>query len=250
MRSGLSESEAGHATWEDVSKDTFVRFAQFAYTGDYSVPVSVMPVVEPTDHPTAVVYEFEDELQGSNNTTAAVIEDQVVEDDGWGGFGTRRRMAKKSKKKGFQMVEVEEDWSQAPFSLIAPRNNYEGTCEPTNTFEPWVDYSVLFISHASLWILGDYRHIESLKALALYKLHKTLSAFRLNSENVQAIVDLVRNAYSEEGGGLGEGISGLRKLVCEYLGPNKALLCNDDRFMDLLGEGGQFVKDFFKYSSA
>ncbi|KAG4422300.1 hypothetical protein IFR04_004566 [Cadophora malorum] len=253
MRSGLSESEAGHATWEDLSKDTFVRFAQFAYTGDYSVPVSVMPLVEASEPPPAPDHEPEDELRGFNNTTYVVVGGQVMVDYGWGRYGTvtEKKLSKKElKKKLSQVTDVEQGWFQAPFPLIAPRNNYEGTCEPNSTFEPWVDYSVLFISHTSLWILDDCRHIESLKALALYKLHKTLCAFQLNIDNVHAVIELVKCAYSEEGAGLGEGISGLRKLVCQYLGPKKALLCTDDGFMDLLGEGGQFVKDFFKYSSA
>ncbi|PVH80537.1 hypothetical protein DL98DRAFT_627714 [Cadophora sp. DSE1049] len=244
MRSGLSESEAGHATWEDVSKDTFVRFAQFAYNGDYSVPVLVMPV---TQWPQTPQSDPEEDLKKVEDTNCGVIEERDLADDGWGGFGTRRSTFKKSKKK---LPRVMDGWSSAPLPLIASRNNYQETCEPSNAFEPWMDHSALFISHASLWILGDYRHIASLKALALYKLHKTLCTFQLSSENVQAVVDLVRCAYSEEGAGLGEGISGLRRLVCQYLGMRKALLCEDDGFMDLLGEGGQFVKDFFKYSTA
>ncbi|KFY79967.1 hypothetical protein V499_01116 [Pseudogymnoascus sp. VKM F-103] len=38
MKKGYLESEAGRATWDDVSKETFERLAQFAYTGDYEVP--------------------------------------------------------------------------------------------------------------------------------------------------------------------------------------------------------------------
>ena len=254
MRSGLSESEAGHATWEDVSKDTFVRFAQFAYTGDYSIPVSVIP--EPEPEPADVPKACEDAKDPAYDFTIDAIDEPepVVEDvvwdegGGWHGFGVVKKNAnKKSKKKSLRVME---GFPSTPPPLSASRNNYEATCEPCSSFEPWVDYSALFISHASLWILGDYRNIGTLKALALYKLHRTLSAFQLNSGNVPAIIDLVRNAYSEEGAGLGEGISGLRKMVCQYLGLNKALLCDDDGFMDLLGEGGQFVKDFFKYSSA
>ena len=36
MRGEMAESEAGESRWIDVDKGTFVRFAQFAYTGDYS----------------------------------------------------------------------------------------------------------------------------------------------------------------------------------------------------------------------
>jgi BTB/POZ domain len=38
MKGELSEAQAGCTTWEDVSKGTFERLVQFAYTGDYSIP--------------------------------------------------------------------------------------------------------------------------------------------------------------------------------------------------------------------
>lgn len=38
MRGMMSESLAGEAKWKDVDIGTFIRFAQFAYTGDYSIP--------------------------------------------------------------------------------------------------------------------------------------------------------------------------------------------------------------------
>ncbi|KAK0108096.1 hypothetical protein ONS95_002917 [Cadophora gregata] len=244
MRSGLSESEAGNATWEDISKDTFVRFAQFAYTGDYSVPFLVTPSPAPApepDLPVDAVHEREDfrveELASSN-------EFATMDDPDWGGFPFKKSVGKKSKK---QLIR--EMKGLALSAPTPPRNESRGEYEPSSTFEPWMDYSVLFICHASLWTLGNYRHVASLKTLALYKLHKTLCAFQLNSDNVGAVVNLVRCAYLEEGAGLRESISGLRKLVCQYLGMNKTLLCEDDGFMDLLAEGGQFVKDFFKYSA-
>ncbi|KAL5322107.1 hypothetical protein ACEPPN_010076 [Leptodophora sp. 'Broadleaf-Isolate-01'] len=258
MRSGLSESESGHAIWEDVSKDTFIRFTQFAYTGDYSVPalaMRVIPAVEddvipgPEPEPEFTIAldsepgpsnQFEDCPPAAEETVPEPMSD-------WGSFGSVRKMTKKEAKKKVKVLDV---FSTTPLPLLSARNMYEDTCEPSSAFKPWCTYSSSFTSHASLWILGDYRHIESLKALALHKLHKTLCAFELYSQNVEDVIDLVRCAYSDEGAGLGEGMSGLRRLVCQYLAMNKTLLCQDDGFMDLLGEGGQFVKDFFKYSTA
>ncbi|RFU33664.1 hypothetical protein B7463_g2683, partial [Scytalidium lignicola] len=106
------------------------------------------------------------------------------------------------------------DFPSLSFPLLAPRNNYDYTCEPAEQFEPDQSYSKVLLAHASLYVLGDYQLIDSLKALALYKLHKTLRVFQLNDENVEDIVDLARYAYSEEGKGLEEGIGALRGLVC------------------------------------
>jgi hypothetical protein len=42
MRGKMSEGTAGAATWKDVDEETFLRFSQFAYTGDYSVPKMIV----------------------------------------------------------------------------------------------------------------------------------------------------------------------------------------------------------------
>jgi hypothetical protein len=60
----------------------------------------------------------------------------------------------------------------------------------------------LFLSHASLYILGDYR--------------LNFCVFQLKDENAEDILDLARYAYSEEGGGgsFDGEIGDLRSLVC------------------------------------
>merc|ERR1712093_589003 len=50
MRTEMSEGLAREARWEDVNKETFMRFAQFAYIGDYSIPTMI---VMPSDDWTA-----------------------------------------------------------------------------------------------------------------------------------------------------------------------------------------------------
>lgn len=141
------------------------------------------------------------------------------------------------------------DFHSLSFPLLAPRNSHSNTCKPAEHFEPGQSYPNVFHAHASLYVLGDYYLIDSLKALALYKLHRALCIFQLDGENVRDIVDLARCAYSEEGKGFEEGISESRGLVCQYMAANTAVLCLDTWFVDLLREGGQFVIDFFKFAS-
>ena len=74
----------------------------------------------------------------------------------------------------------------------------------------------VLLCHASLYVLGNIRLIDSLKTLVLHKLHKTMSAFQLDSHNAEDIVDLARYAYSEEAR-VDEGIGGLRGLVYQYM---------------------------------
>jgi hypothetical protein len=56
-------------------------------------------------------------------------------------------------------------------------------------------YSNVLLSNASLYVLGDDQLVESLKALSLFKPHKTLCTFELDNENVGDITDLARYAY-------------------------------------------------------
>ena len=128
-------------------------------------------------------------------------------------------------------------------SVEATTTSYNGACEPSLDFEKDHSYSKVLLSHASLYVLGDNQVIDSLKALALFKLHKTLCAFQLDKENTGDITDLARYTYLKNGN---EGIEGLRGLVCQYMGIHAMELSKDQKFMSLLAEGGQIVIDFFK----
>lgn len=61
MQGGRTESQAGCTKWDDVSKDTFERFAQFAYTGDYSIPKKDEKKVSESNKPSSST------LVGSSN---------------------------------------------------------------------------------------------------------------------------------------------------------------------------------------
>ena len=315
------EAQAGAATWEDVSKDTFERFSQFAYTGDYSIPKTekrnTEGVLTPPSSPHAATISSTRGRRGSEASASTVdpqlqeksaalfdnerrdpvaekreTAEKAVEDDS-GTILNLPTLTKKNKKKKRTKSEVptrpepvvaeppppepqpdpepevdpepEEheptipaepeqnteqreptlvvDFPTLSYSLLADRDNYHGTCEPSTDFEKEHSYSKVLLSHASLYVLGDQQLIDSLKALALFKLHKTLCAFQLDKENTGDITDLARYTYSKDGN---EGIQGLRGLVCQYMGIHAMELSKDQKFMSLLAEGGQIVIDFFK----
>jgi len=329
-----SEARAGSATWKGISSDTFERFTQFAYTGDYSIPRaekrSTPEKTEINGHnhpsspkaPNGIPRRNGSEASAStsepHDRPAPVLDNESVsekvDDDGtilnYPSFNKNSKKSRKKKNKTGNQVPapepgpepevVEPDPSPAPestdlevaepeqlelqqaeteqeptpiaqqeklseqlspnpivdfhslsYPTIAQRDNYHGTCEPSTDFDKDNDYSKVLLSHASLYVLGDFQLINSLKALALFKLHKTLCAFQLGNENIGDITRLARYAYAE-GGGKGspqeeEGIKGLRALVCQYLAIHAVELSLDVRFMDLLAGGGQIVKDFFRF---
>ncbi|KAM3068467.1 hypothetical protein ACMFMG_009608 [Clarireedia jacksonii] len=261
MKGGMLESQVGCTKWGDVSKETFERFVQFAYTGDYSVPVGVKRKARARTGKKG--WEIENEVVNASFGTPIEMDDEtqpveVPPEDSWG-LAWTNSISKKSKKekkgssskKAAFSFKLPTDFNSFCFSHnLSPSNNYVDTCEPSTVFDPELNYTSIFLAHAALYILADYRIIDSLKARALYKLHKTLSTFQLNESNAEDVVNLARYVYEQEEGvdGLvgGDGLVGdLRALVCTYLAMNAKVLALDEEFMELLGKGGQFVKDFF-----
>jgi hypothetical protein len=366
-KGGLPDARAGRATWKGVSKETFERFVQFAYTGDYSIPkpekrnatmklekteMSVPTHPSLPSAPNGIRRRNGSEASAStvepHDRSASVFDNELgrepvpekVDDDSeciLNYPNPSKKHRKKKKKKGkieikaslpepesepepelaahqpaepqpdlepaepklaeskpadpepveSELVESEPvvpepqpaelqpaepeldpestpiaarenypeqpsyvlaaDFHLLPYPLLAQRDNYHGTCEPAGDFDKEQSYSKVLLSHASLYVLGDFQLIDSLKAMALFKLHKTLCAFKLDNENIGDITDLARYAYSKEVNGFDERTGGLRGLVCQYMAIHALELSLDAKFMNLLAEGGQIVKDFFRF---
>jgi len=142
-----------------------------------------------------------------------------------------------------------DDFQSLTFPLLASHNNHNKTCDPTDHFDPDQSYTEVLLSHASLYVLGDFKLIDSLKALALFKLHKTLCVFRVKDRNTKDIITPARYTYSEEdrGGGLDEEIGDLTSLVSQYMTTNTLALSFNHGFINLLGNDDQLIQDFFKY---
>ncbi|KIM94605.1 hypothetical protein OIDMADRAFT_21354 [Oidiodendron maius Zn] len=290
-KGNLSEAQAGCTIWKEVSKETFERFVQFAYTGDYSIPDTREwdKVAEPQKGETdalvrrasvgtskAVESKIEEEPAEAHDSLDELIrsrglgkkakkEKKKSKDIGasWGGWGTEPVPSSWLGPTTIIQTSGERDpgtpsppslrlsatnFHSLQFPLLAPLNIHHHTCDPTRHFEPNRSYSNVFLSHASLYVLGDIWLIDALKALAIYKLHKALCIFELDGKNVADIVDLARYAYKKEGKGSEDGIGRLRSIVCQYVALHAAVLSLQAVFMDLIEEGGPFARDFVQFA--
>ncbi|TAQ83790.1 hypothetical protein B7494_g7892 [Chlorociboria aeruginascens] len=90
------------------------------------------------------------------------------------------------------------DFHSLQCPLLTPCSIRHHTGEPVGHFEHNRSYSNILLSHASLYVSVDFWLIDELKALAIYKLHKTLYIFELDDQKVTNIVDLARYAYEKE----------------------------------------------------
>jgi hypothetical protein len=324
-KGNTSEARAGRARWNDVGKETFERFVQFAYTGDYSIektekrgtaanveqvetkaPNGVRERIgSPESDGTPIIEANDRHIPVFEHVDREAVPEKIDDDSGsilnYPSISSKKNRKKKRRKTVTEearpetatelepdpadltpanQVQVEEepitedspeaepeptllseqpkppdqqshilvaDFHTLSYPLLAPRDHYEATCEPSTDFNKDHSYSSVLLSHASLYVLGDAQLIDSLKALALFKLHKTLCVFELDNENIGDITDLARYAYSGEDKALEEGIGSLRELICQYMAIHAVELSGDSRFMNLLAGGGQIVKDFFQF---
>ncbi|KAF2787532.1 hypothetical protein K505DRAFT_287764 [Melanomma pulvis-pyrius CBS 109.77] len=269
INGGMGESETRCARLEDVEVDDFIRFCEYAYRGDYTVP-SWEELPPESSFPS-----------GTNQ--------QNISDDGWGTWAP----GPKKKKKGTKWRAAFPDPEPPPMDMDHPPHSADMEDEPLvavpepayevmlpsrtqlraqfnsrrylddggpkalilQHFEPKPNSAVdqnftpVLLAHARLYCFAHLRLIAPLKALTLDKLHKTLMAFKLYTKRVGDIIELTRYAYSNpdlpdrsDDGALDD----LRKLVVEYIVCEIDTIGNCVEFVKFLEEGGEFVGDFWR----
>jgi hypothetical protein len=265
INGGMEDSGARCAGIEDVRVDDFVRFCEYAYRGDYTVP----PWEEIPPRSSSTI----DKNQENNDH------------DGWGHFGTS---SKKKKVKKVRLVleppPMEVDYPQESLAIdffrleAAPEPQNESRSvsrTPSRTqfntrnyltdggpevlilqqFEPKPNstedqnFTPVLLAHARLYCFAHVRLITPLKALTLDKLHKTLLNFKLYAERVGDIIELARCVCSNpdlpDRGDDGT-LDDLRKLVVDYIVCEIDTIGKYDDFTKYVEEGGEFVGDIWR----
>jgi hypothetical protein len=223
----MAEAKESCAILEDVDESTFVRFVEYMYTNDYSVPDPV--IVQMASNST-----FENGQDGPEETvTVERPSPTPTEEDSWSSF-------KKDRKKPSKGRECKKDqlWSEftekayVKYEPWEPRRNQE-SCE---------DYTQVFLCHARLYTFSDRYCIGPLQELTRQKLRLTLSTFTLFEERVSDIVELVQYTYAHTME-YEKGIDKLRSLVMDYVVCRMETIVQDKDFITLLQEPGALAKD-------
>jgi hypothetical protein len=232
MTGDLSESQTGRTVWKDVSKETFEQFAQFAYTGDYFITAPVLREFDP------------EEWKQFDETLDEAKEEDEYQDEGRELPSGKKR--KRSERAATGKLIAPTTLSDLTFVRLE-RQRYWKVNRPSTYYDSKYDYTQVLLCHASLYILGDLWLVEPLKMLALHKLQKTLNHFHIDKYKIRDVIHLLRVVYGEEGRTGPEGFEGgLAQLVCAYLAMHGEFLRDDERFLEFMGEGGQFVKDVWR----
>ncbi|KAK3942607.1 hypothetical protein QBC46DRAFT_308858 [Diplogelasinospora grovesii] len=201
------EAHEAHVTWDHVDERTFVRFSQFAYTGDYD---------------------------GGQNLHATHAEDPAsIDFDDQGSSILQSGKKKKPKKSAWSVME-------RPSPILSKRDQlweeFKSTCTCPASYDSQAraakeapeDKTDFFLSHARLYVFAQCYGVSGLETLALYRLQQSLATFELRDERVGDIVELLRYCYEDA------VPDQLRSLVVLYVACNVKKLWESSEFQELL----------------
>lgn len=268
INGGMEESETRCARLEDVQVDDFIRFCEYAYRGDYTVP----PWEEVPPDPSCM---------SDTNQRNRDEDDSII----WGAI-PKKKKGKKGKIAtsiwdGVESVTVSDPilesevvaevdevpeiqletriLSRTPLRTQFNSRNYlqdGGTkalilqhFEPKPNSNASQNFTPVLLAHARLYCFATLRLIAPLKALTLDKLHKTLMGFKLYTQRVGDIMELARYAYSNQDlpDRNDDGtVDDLRKLVVEYIVCEIDTIGKCAEFVGYMEDGGEFVGDFWR----
>lgn len=243
----MSTANTRTETLPDIDPDTFVRFCEFAYTGDYTPPMwqtvdarSDTVLKEPAGH---------DEPEPAYEAVCVPENEQpkLPEDDWSWDFRASKKKAKRGKISREAQVPNPRQTDLLTGDTYYPsirREEFDIECTPRGNDSASQDFTSVFLGHAKVYVLAERYDISQLSDLALHKLNATLKQFQLFEERVEDLMQLARftysNTYNYE-----SRVDRLQKLVVRFIASYQGALVRNQSFHALLGEGGQFVIDLF-----
>lgn len=247
MHGSMKEAKEGSATIGDVDEDTFSRFCEYAYTGDYTA----------AEH-SALLHSIGAEQQG----TMVAIEEEKVEEqqtidvqmavtNDYSSYTGKKKGKKRTNEQAgyYQEVARYYDTFEAPKQVVAARQipdpfkafsdrswprdstRLSSSCRPNEG--PCEDYSDVLLSHAKIYVFADKYDIPALRSLALHNLHETLVTFTLYTESVPDIAILFRYVC-ENTPERDDCIDQLRALVIEYVACYVEKMTSNEVFEEVL----------------
>lgn len=247
----------------DVDDETVMRFIEYAYTGDYTVPEAEVEVVEPEEKVDANSTDIDNGQPREEEPAeepAALEEEPLHEDAGplqWERemSPAKRRLQKKRAmyndnpwsfggdprpEEARKVSERDKMWDK--FLDLAAVKEKPKAWEPPENLSDTEDHVQVFLCHARLYVFSDRYECGGLRDLSLQKLRLTLSRFKLYEKRVSDVVRLISYTYGHTPD-LNHGTDKLRGLVIEYAVCQVESLMKDENFLAMLEETGQLARD-------
>lgn len=213
----MKEARDGFACIEEVDVDTFARFVEYCYTGDYPAAEHVVVLdASSIQHEDGKVEHEVGEVEHEVCEVVQNFWDLDIESSRWKakrGKGVKKNliMAPRSMRRQEMLKAFKElSWNTPAQEPKPPqygaRVNREA-CE---------DYTDVFLSHARLYVFADTYDIERLRVLSLQKLHQSLVNFTLFAERTTDIALLLQYAYQHTPERT-DTMDDLRELLIRYV---------------------------------
>jgi hypothetical protein len=212
----MKEAHDDCAVWEDTDEQTFVRFSQFVYTGNYDGASPHVIDSSPNQPNTLENGGQPARILATPKKNTAVVPQ----------FGFKQP----SRKDKLWAIFKEHQYLESVADIL-PMQNKENE-----------DYTEVFLSHARVFVFADYHGISALEALALHKLQTALVAFQIYEARTGDISHLI--GYCYENTIQLTKLCGLRGLLATYAACNIEILHRSTEFQALLETRGDFAKDF------
>ncbi|KAM6476457.1 hypothetical protein HDV62DRAFT_375185 [Trichoderma sp. SZMC 28011] len=275
LNGGMRESDERCVFWEDTDEKTFIRFGEWAYTGDYKpeepeILLDSSQIAYPDDDLPKLIVRAEETAK-----SLALFKDESGDNGNQGhctgcanathDYGAVTKRSCVSCRTRFTTdcctacVAVrysacqscrkipEQEKRQA---MIEKFNNNSAYESPTTPFMPrkntesCEDYSGVFLSHAQLYVLADKYDIKELRDLSAHKLWVTLKEFSLYPERMGDIIALVKYSFANTIAG-----DKLRTLLTDFCACTVEDLCQGEGFQDLICETPEFACELIKEMS-
>lgn len=196
----MKESTESCVVWDQVDDDTFLRFYQYLYTGDYKAAKTI-----------AFPYVKRDDTAFRNALAKAT-----------------RRVCTVS---GFDFDNLKLWWIEA-----RAVENFKAQYYPAHVVNPVIirdnwdtneSFAPVFLSHAKLYVMADCYGIKPLMGLTLHKLHQVLCGFTVHPERLIDIIELVEYSFDH-------GPQGLQDFAASFACGHLMSLWTTRAFQDLV----------------
>jgi hypothetical protein len=271
----MNESQTKCAYIEDVEVEDFIRFVEYGYHNDFTIPKFQEANSVAENGVSMSTTSNQDKSPGSSFLNGDAVEPPTarnpnqflpeVEPE----FHQRNTFLlyhnhllvpkpKKQRKDPLTSLASLAPPTQLSLRTQLHKRTYLADGYPTswilNRFTPRANtkadqnFTSVFVAYARLYTFANMQLVEPLKALVLHKLHRTLMDFQLYIKRVGDVIKLARHAYNSghtpdrETDGT---IDKLRSLVVEYIVCEIDTIGNCSEFVELLEDGGEFVSDFW-----
>ncbi|KAL7942926.1 hypothetical protein V8C42DRAFT_330768 [Trichoderma barbatum] len=210
----MKEATERRVIWEEIDEETFIRFSQYLYTGNYD---ETEPKKREADAVTPSQAEY----------VKAVVTERSIPRLGPGRLSLLR--AQKESEPPVPIKKKDLLWNK--FRKLHPLPSAPNASLRTNG--PDDDFTDVLLCHARTYIFADYYGIEALQTVALHKLWQALIQFKLHAKGCGDIIRLVRYCFNETVD-RGQQADPLRSLVCLYAACKVEELWRVAEFQDLI----------------